>query len=85
MGGVFFQARSVPEDHRKFIAAQTGDYILSAAAAAHQACGLAKNPVSDRMAVRIIVMLKIINIKKQQGYLKVRLFGLFNDGRQKMS
>ena len=67
-----FGLTAVPENNRKFITADPSDNIVLTAAPPHQNSSLFQNLISGKMAISIIVMLEVINIKNKQCHLLIR-------------
>ena len=81
---VFF-ARQIPEHHRKLVAAETGDDVVAAAAVLDHSAGLLKDVIADGVAVSVVVMLKVVNVKNQQRNAKLVTDGQFEYLREKLT
>ena len=76
--------RQIPEDNGEFIAAQTCDHIVLAAASPHEFARLKEYCVADGVAVGVVIAFEIVQVEQQQCYREAVFFGVVQNRGQEL-
>ncbi len=79
--GAFF----FPEDDGEFIAADSGDEVVIANAAAHEIGELLEDFVAAAVAVLVVVLFEIVDVEEEEGHRESFEAGLFDDLGQELT
>ena len=85
LGGVGGCGRHIPEDHGKFIPADAGDHVVRPTAAFHYLAHLTQNLIAYGMAVKVVILFEIVDIKQQDRNMKMVSTGMVENLSEELS